>query len=622
MTRTRSPQDFEHLDSPLAAAVEAVLAEPISEASVRRVRERAGLLSRSTVASTPRQSMRWPVRSLSRTIAGGLIAVAAVAALVFGISLFLDRGAGSAFAQVVEKVNAAETVRFTMTWRAGRDPEQQTRIYVAGDQIRVEIEGGLIQISDISEKRVLYLDAQRQLSQEMPMDSHRMEYLANPVNQLRQAKSDDAEAIGEEALDGIRCSVFRLRNFQLLGATGDMLMWVDPNSGLPVRFVIHDPRVSDKMEVRFEDFVWNETFEPGLFSLNVPDGFQSGEIVAVPKPEQPTPDKATLDAPNVASDGILSRDRVPSRIIWSKDGTAITALMREPESGNAASYRQNELRQWDVATGKLRWSEDVAGGGAVAASIDGRSLAVATGEAVQLRDAATGAMIREWQTDQFPPDLAFSPDGVLLALAVADWHAGAEGSGGVEFRNVRHGTIVRTIEDDRPTTFVAWSPDGKFVASSSNSGPIRLWNPTTGELARAFPGTKCAFSPDGRTIACTSMETVGDKELLAKADLYDLQTASLVRSLASERATPTSWLLSLAFSPQGGLLAAANWDGTVTVWDVGSGALKLSGGDHTGGVHTARFSPDGSMLATGSEDKTLRLTKLPAELRTTTSSAP
>jgi WD40 repeat protein len=178
---------------------------------------------------------------------------------------------------------------------------------------------------------------------------------------------------------------------------------------------------------------------------------------------------------------------------------------------------------------------------------------------------------------------------------------------------------VRSVVDDQPTTFVAYSVDGKYVASSSNMGPVRLWDSATGEFARVFPGTRCTFSPDGRTIACTSVEPAGEKNLLAKVNLYDLASASPVKSLVSEKATATSWLLGIAFSPSGRLLAAANWDGTVTFWDVETGERKLTITDHSGGVHTAVFSPDGTMLATGSEDKTLRLRKLSTDLIRSTS---
>jgi COMPASS component SWD3 len=66
-------------------------------------------------------------------------------------------------------------------------------------------------------------------------------------------------------------------------------------------------------------------------------------------------------------------------------------------------------------------------------------------------------------------------------------------------------------------------------------------------------------------------------------------------------------------SRDGHLLAAADWNGTVTLWDVASGQRRLTSVDHKAGVLSVAFAPDSTMFATGSEDKTLRLHKVPAQ---------
>ena len=68
-----------------------------------------------------------------------------------------------------------------------------------------------------------------------------------------------------------------------------------------------------------------------------------------------------------------------------------------------------------------------------------------------------------------------------------------------------------------------------------------------------------------------------------------------------------------AFSPHGHLLAASDWNGP-TLWNVATGERKQTITDHRAGVSSAVVAPDGATLATGSEDKTLRLSKSPAEL--------
>ena len=622
MNNEHHPPDLDRLEPPLEAVVKAALAEPIPEDAIERVKTRAAQLATSTASPASDTSSRRHRWRTSRPIMTSLAAAVAILAMVTGALLFVNYPGGQAFARMVEKVKAASSVRFTTTTRFGMGPEISGVMYLEGNRARFEqSDGALIEVGDLDRKQALLLDQHRKLAQPVDIDAKLAQQFANPIDQLRRSKPADAEPIGEELLKGCRTQVYRLHKVNLLGIKGnkEMLVWIDVERGLPAKIVIRNPDPKHPMEFRFEDFAWNKPLDASLFSLSIPEGFQRGVVAEMPSPKKPSPISPTPpDNPNYSTDGVLSRDRVPARIVWGAEGKTITALMRDPESVPPTERREHELRQWDVATGKLRWSVPIAGANWLAASPASDRLAIVIVYEIQLRDAASGKVIRTWATDQPLAPLAFSPDGKTLAAGITEWgrHGGKGGKefGGVQFWDVERASLVRSIADDKPVTFVRYSVDGKHLATSSNSGPLKLWDVATGELTRIFPARDPAdFSPDGQTIACASMAPRPD-ENVGRVDLYNLRNGSLTKSFVSEKGATASWLLSGAFSPDGRLLVASDWNGTVTLWNVATGERKQTITDHQAGVLSVAFAPNGEMLATGSEDKTLRLRKLPAGL--------
>src|SRR5207248_7728382 len=66
-------------------------------------------------------------------------------------------------------------------------------------------------------------------------------------------------------------------------------------------------------------------------------------------------------------------------------------------------------------------------------------------------------------------------------------------------------------------------------------------------------------------------------------------------------------VLAVAFSPDGTVLASASRDKTIKLWDVRTGRLERTLTEHTADVYDVTFSPKGDLLASGGKDRTIRL---------------
>jgi WD40 repeat protein len=110
-------------------------------------------------------------------------------------------------------------------------------------------------------------------------------------------------------------------------------------------------------------------------------------------------------------------------------------------------------------------------------------------------EASTQAV--ETYSSHQPIELAFSPDGLLLAVA--------NGNGQISLLNARDGSPARTLETGQRCEGVAFSREGTKILSCSfgRKKTVTVWEVNTGKKISAFtsPAITCAtFSPDGKMV--------------------------------------------------------------------------------------------------------------------------
>lgn len=135
---------------------------------------------------------------------------------------------------------------------------------------------------------------------------------------------------------------------------------------------------------------------------------------------------------------------------------------------------------------------------------------------------------------------------------------------------------------------VVYTPNSQQIILATAQGAA-VYELATQQKVRTIGSgviTRLAISPDGQTLA-----TVSGPEV----QLWQVNTGQLLHTLRDHHGA----IQSVAFSPDGHILASGALDRTARLWQVRNGALLYTL-PHLGNLHSVAFAADGRTLITGS----------------------
>ncbi|KAF9123078.1 hypothetical protein BGW39_009290, partial [Mortierella sp. 14UC] len=193
--------------------------------------------------------------------------------------------------------------------------------------------------------------------------------------------------------------------------------------------------------------------------------------------------------------------------------------------------------------------------------------------------------------------------------------SGLQIASGGEDKTVRLWALNRGISrvssnsHKRAVSYVTYSSDGKLVASVGQGGTAKIWDVEKGTTTRNFNTQQHDISPNNNNIThATTIALAPEGGYLAFArpertiQVVSTKAGGGRGEVVTTLAGHTDDILCLAFSPYCNQLASGSQDKTVRIWDFRAKTVKLVLNDHSDKVTAIAFSPSGHNIATATGD--------------------
>ena len=218
------------------------------------------------------------------------------------------------------------------------------------------------------------------------------------------------------------------------------------------------------------------------------------------------------------------------------------------------------------------------------------------------RDRDWPGHVSEWtnHTDEVYC-VAFSADGTQSASC--SWYKTAR------IWDTASGDCISILDHPQSISCVTFLPDGTRVVTRCGDRMVRIWDIASSSCTTVLEGhtekvKSVAVSSDGMKIVSGSWD--------GTLRIWDVTSSDCITVLKSHIggnpyfASPTQWVTSVAFSPDGTKVVSAS-DNVMKIWYLVGQECRTSLGGQTGAVTSVAFSVDGSRVISGSSDTTIRV---------------
>lgn len=263
-------------------------------------------------------------------------------------------------------------------------------------------------------------------------------------------------------------------------------------------------------------------------------------------------------------------------------------------------------------------------------SLDGERLAVRVGENVIVLDLRSTSKAMATKLHRAAWDLVLSNDGRQLISAsdrIDHWDVA---TAKVQRSFSARGSAIQSFSSIDNTRILVGSVGASFLVDTDTARPIDVlkdWSASSAAVS-----TTSIAGTDGAAIRVASKATFAGPAAMESANVtslalrenmlaagtqfgdlefWDVKRAAKLRSVTEHGLSlghgDYSSIRSLQFSADGSLLASASADRTLRLWNPNTGKVQRVLKGHTDTVNTLTFTPNGKQLVSGSDDRTLGL---------------